>query len=305
MVATAIGLACICILCGPCDAKERVIEFPEKTPIGKLYSFPEKESLIGMVKDRFFAVAVGKVRVPDGMRILLKGGYTLRDDLSPLSKLKPDDVEYLNLDKLPITAAQTKHLRHLSGLRRLDMEDSDITDEALKDIGMLKNLRTLVISKTLINGSGFKYLTGLTELRELAASNNDLKPSSVAPLVSLKKLEVLRLGATRMTEESTKYIGKIQSLDSLRLAGNADINDRAISHLTGLANLTQLNLRETSVTIGVLKSLIKIKRLRHLELSSRHFNAQQFQLIKRELPKCRIKIGFGSKVSPDLFGPLH
>lgn len=302
----AIAMVLMAAVCGlGSDAKERIIKFPEKTSIGKLYSFPKKESLIGTVNDTFFADAIGTVRVPDGQRTLLKGDYILRDDLKPLLRLKADDIDYLNLSKLPITDAQVKNLRHLTGLQRLDLEGADISDEALKDIGMLKHLKVLCVSKTLINGSGFKYLAGLSELEELQTGNNNLKDSNVAYLLPLKRLRVLRLGATQIGEEAAKYVGKLQALESVRLANNNRINDRAVSHLVGLGNLDGLNLRDTGVTIAALESLIKMKKLRHLELSERFFNKRQMKLLRQELPKCRIKFGTGSKVSPDLFAPLH
>lgn len=301
-----IGLSLLPAIAGTeAVAKERIINFPEKSSIGKLYLMPQNTSLLGTVKDTFFADAIGKVRVPDGQRTLLKGDYELRDDLRPLLKLKADDIDYLNLSKLPISDSQTKYLRHLTGLQRLDLEGADISDEALKDIGTLKQLKSLSISKTLINGSGFKYLTGLIELAELQAGFINLKESNLASLLKLKRLRSLKLAATQITEESTKYVGKIQSLEHLKLSSNNRINDRAIANLVGLSNLALLNLRDTGVTIASVESLIKMKNLRTLELSERLFSKNQRKVLKQQLPKCRIKFGTGSKVSPELFAPLH
>lgn len=289
----------------PGHARERVVYFPAKTAIGKLYSLPINESLIGTVDDRYLAEARGRVNIPDGLPVLLKGGFVLSHDLSPFLKLKADDIDYLNLSKLPISDDEVKNIRHMIGLRRLDMEGADVTDRALKDIGEIKGLVSITLSKTLINGSGFKYIALLPNLQELQASNNDLQDSNLAALANCKRLRILKVGSARVGEQGAKYIGKIRSLEEVRLSGNSGITDHAISYLTGLVNLKTLNLRETSVTIDALASLKKLPSLKHLELSGRLFSPSQFHQMKKELPKCRIKLGNNSKVTPDLFAPLH
>jgi len=96
----------------------RIVRFPEDRSMGRLYLFPED----------YMGEARGMVTVPAGKQLELQVSEEACRDLSPLSALKPDDLLGLILKSTPTTDAGLAHLRGLTDLLCLDLENTSVTD---------------------------------------------------------------------------------------------------------------------------------------------------------------------------------
>ena len=69
--------------------------------------------------------------------------------------------------KINVTDAGLKHVKGLTQLRDLYLDETKITDAGLEDLRGLTELRTLCLGDTQVTDAGLANLKGLTQLQEL------------------------------------------------------------------------------------------------------------------------------------------
>lgn len=67
-------------------------------------------------------------------------------------------LEFLSVDNTRITNAALRHVKRLPRLDHLSLSDTDIDDGALEDLAKLKRLRMLVLMRTKISNDGELWL---------------------------------------------------------------------------------------------------------------------------------------------------
>ncbi|MBM4256180.1 MAG: hypothetical protein FJ147_09815 [Deltaproteobacteria bacterium] len=95
--------------------------------------------------------ARGVVAVPPDKELRLIVNPQAATDLSPLSHLRPDDIQYLQLSSTRVSNAQLAHLTKLTGLRVLWLYDTPISDPGLAHLRSLSGLRVLNLRSTLVS----------------------------------------------------------------------------------------------------------------------------------------------------------
>lgn len=95
--------------------------------------------------------ARGIITVPEGKELRLIVNPQAASDLSPLSELRPDDLQYLQLSSTRVSNAQLAYLSKLSGLRVLWLYDTPISDAGLVHLHHLTGLRVLNLRSTLVS----------------------------------------------------------------------------------------------------------------------------------------------------------
>ena len=68
---------------------------------------------------------------------------------------------------MPFNDAQLKNLAKLTGLEKLNLDGTDISDLGLETVGKLANLRELSLSFTSVSDRGLAYLAPLKNVRRL------------------------------------------------------------------------------------------------------------------------------------------
>jgi hypothetical protein len=79
----------------------------------------------------------------------------------------------------------------------LDLSDTNVTDEGLKELGKLKHLQWLVLARTKVTDEGLAHLTQLKELRMLIISGTKVTAAGVADFEKAMlrwKCKVVHLG---------------------------------------------------------------------------------------------------------------
>jgi hypothetical protein len=194
--------------------------------------------------------------------------------------------------------AWVRHLAGLESLEYLDMSSSQIlTDDSVKHLAALRNLKELRLHNTYFGDAGLAHLGGLADLEVLDLSENwSVTGAGLKALAGLKKLRVVNLrwcaGLTPdglkelaafpavehldlgrrfsvrrpLTDEHLGAIAGLKTLKSLRLDLSRGITDGGLHHLAGMHRLEELDLSENSQLrgpgLGYLAGLPRLHTLR-------------------------------------------
>jgi serine/threonine protein kinase len=158
--------------------------------------------------------------------------------------------------------------------------DSFATDEDMKYVRQLSNLRQLDLCGGTVSDVGIEHVAGLVELRHLDLAETKVNDAGLTHLAGLRKLRYLCL----------KYTG---------------VNDAGLSHLGGLRSLRKLDLLETTVSDTGLVYLERLNRLDSLSLGHKSTKLTTRGVIRlsQALPKC--KIHFTNREGFCLFSQGH
>lgn len=181
----------------------------------------------------------------------------------------------------------------LSGVDFHDIENvhfyqSRLSQQSLARIGRLDQLETLCLEDVNLSDDDLKHLINLKDLKNLfVGGNRNLTDPAFSHLGQLKSLENLWLNATgiRLTESLDE--AAFSNLRSLSLHGSA-ITDSEIKNICGLTKLESLQLSNTQVTDVGLPDLGELKNLRHLTLYGTTVTGEGVARLQKLLPKCEI-----------------
>jgi beta-lactamase regulating signal transducer with metallopeptidase domain/peroxiredoxin/Leucine-rich repeat (LRR) protein len=291
----------------------RIIGFPKDRSLGQLsiqtrpikrtyYLGPNYESISEW---EYIGEAMGDVTVPGGRRLqLLVSGTSLRD-LSPLSKLQPDDLYMLGLycpEGATINADDQimPHIRGLTGLENLSLSNVNISpkgmqflkdfkslknvritcptqdntidtsgqldDQGLAQLAELKSLETLFLVSKNITDEGLRHLAKLPSLRELYIYSPKIKGPGLAFLANIPSLMYLNLRANRLGDAPLQYLKNCKTLKRLELGDN-DITDAGLAYVSNLTQLEELDLLRAKITNEGLVHLRPLRSLKLLDLA--------------------------------------
>lgn len=123
------------------------------------------------------------------------GGRVGRDSTDPNSTT----IE-ANLAGTRMTDEELKALAPLKEIRKLDLSSTKVTDAGLKELAGFKLLEYLDLTSTDVSDAGMKDLAGLENLNTLILSHTKVSNTGIVQLASLKKLQKLDLFGTVVTE---------------------------------------------------------------------------------------------------------
>jgi len=293
------------------NVEVRVVHFPAGRSLGKLYiSDTEKSREFGYwfhwtrigERSEYLCEAQGDVHVPAGKRLSLTISPTALRDLSPLAKLRPDDLHGIAFDNTPryptkATDECMQHITHITGLKSLVLRQTNVTDRGIRYIRNLKSLEHLVLPVritdrgmayvaeltslkrlyfSVIDGSsqvtneGLRYLAKLTNLEELALMGERMGDAGLAYIKDLPRLEYLFIRGSHFGDNGMVHVKNISSLRMLSFhEGIAHITDAGLSHISDLPKLESLCLHGMkNITDKGIAHLTKLRSLKKLQIGS-------------------------------------
>jgi hypothetical protein len=227
--------------------------------------------------------------------------------ISDGSKLTDDDFKQLthlsNLKMLTLSKClddkQVALLPALAGLEYLQTNLTDVSDDGIKPLAQLKNLKTLKFfhpGKS-FSGSGLAQLAEMPNLQSLTVAGslefNDEGMAAVAKLSGLKEFRTWHTGAT---DEGVKKLKALKNLKSLYLGQRltykppACPSDETLAILADMKSLESLQLDEARLTFTALQQLKQLSALKALTLGGIDISKEDVERLKRELPG--VKIGW-------------
>ncbi len=260
----------------------RTIQFPDKYSVGKLFKI--ETSALGIYsRGAALGEAKGKVSVKAEDKVLLDVEYEGFKNLKFLQGLKADDLYGLSLANdgrgFPVDDGELVLIKHLSGLRVLELEDNDITDDGVNNLSSFGNLEVLNLGHTMISSASLPVIARLTKLTQLELDGISLGENAIKDLSKLTGLKALYMRSCNLKSTSTKHLAAMKSLAVLRLAGNK-IGDEGVKNMPVLAELKELNLNETGVTDQSLEKIASYQSLAILTLRGNSFSFSSASSIK-------------------------
>jgi uncharacterized protein YjbI with pentapeptide repeats len=248
------------LLGGVTGGATRSLNFPSDRPVGSL-SLVSQE---GQFKAKPFGVARGPVTVPaDAVVMLLDVPRKDAYDLDFLTKLGPEDLQYLYI------------------------HDEPISDKGLQAIGTIKGLHSINLERCTFNDAGFKDIE-LPALGGLDLHDTSITDNGVALLSSsLRKVSWLDLKGTKVTSKGCANLRNWQLLHTVDLS-NTRIDDQGLTTLTSLPQLRKLDLSGTPITDGAVNTLASIKSLKQVNLASTNLSGGAIKRLKAALPECQL-----------------
>jgi hypothetical protein len=254
------------------------------------------------MRSEYLCEAQGDVHVPAGKRLSLTISPTVLKDLSPLTKLRPDDLHGIAFENTPryqtrATDECMMHIARLTGLKSLVLRQTNVTDRGIRYIRNLKSLEHLVLPVrvtdrgmayvaeltslkrlyfSVIDGSsqvtneGLRYLAKLTNLEELALMGERMGDAGLAHIKDLPRLEYLFIRGSHFGDNGMVHVKNISSLRMLSFhEGIAHITDAGLVHISDLPKLESLCLHGMrNITDKGIAHLTKLRSLKKLQIGS-------------------------------------
>ncbi len=148
-----------------------------------------------------------------------------------------------------------KGKEYSTSLTSLTLNNMDLTDEDVKDLKYMVNLKELYVYQNEI--TDISFVKGLTELENLSLFNN--KVSDLSPIAGLVSLKGLYLRSNKISD--------ISALDGLYKLEVLDLSENNVSDITPLAELRNINLlRLNDNNISDISALSGMKKMDRLHL---------------------------------------
>ena len=110
-------------------------------------------------------------------------------------------------------SSELRQLLEHPTLESISLRHSKLTDEELKIVGRMRNLKILDVGNTLVTSAGLQYLSELTELRKLNLWHTQItEDGGLAALEKLPLLESLELDETRLDDRAVVPLARMKSL---------------------------------------------------------------------------------------------
>ena len=167
---------------------------------------------------------------------------------------------------LPLGSVDLLHLAALRDLRKLYLSLGQADDAIWPAICRLRKLNTLELGRSGITDEGLKNLKYLPELKSLNLSGTQTGDQGLAHICdSCPKLTKLSLINTRITSRGTSHLSHLKSLRELDLV-QTRVGDKGLKPLEDLRSLTELGLESTSISNSGLKHLSSLTSLKGLTI---------------------------------------
>lgn len=190
-------------------------------------------------------------------------------------------LESLNVANTHVTDAGVVHLRGLPKLRVLNLRITDVTDAAITTLARLPSLQELDVKLTAVSAAGAEtFRQKRPQVRfQSGASHGELSAWLSHRFVCYSSLAA-----------GGPNVGALPSpLIATRLhVRGREITDAAITLLTCLTNLEDLDLRDSAVTDAGVATLITLPTLRRLDLRGSAVTESGVARLASALPQCEI-----------------
>jgi internalin A len=178
-------------------------------------------------------------------------------------------------------------------LTDLGIDCDNLSDDDLKTVGNLKNLRYLELQSSQITDAGLRHLAELTELTELHLVSETITDEGIRHLARLTKVSDLRLDCPKITDAGLGHLAQLDQLRNITMkspnVGDAGvlklqpghlekvillecpIGDRGAGHLVSGGRIQTLILRNSVVTGAALPAIVRCQSLYTLVLPGARF----------------------------------
>ena len=192
-------------------------------------------------------------------------------------------------------------LSRLSSLETLGTDGMQVSDDGLKRLAALRNLRTANFFHTSFGmkgftGAGFGALKGCPNLERLTVAGISMGDEGFAAIATITQLKELRTWHTYQGAGAYEQIAALPNLRSLYLGQRLphgpghppSLTDATIPVLARMQSLETLTLTEARLTPGALAGLKALPRLKKLSIAECDITAADVDQLRKDLPNVTI-----------------
>lgn len=283
--------------------KRKLFVFPSGLHLGRLYEIEAD------FKRPTGWKAEGTVRVPYDKPIGLQVLGDTIEDTRLLRNFRATDLQEVLFLKALVTDSCIDDIAHLSELRGLEFEVTDITNAALPRIEShfpkLERL-TLSASQNLDADAiaNMKVIHNLVNLKICSITDGGIivrKLISEAQRTQKSRLYYLCGTDSCITDEDLANIDSLTELRALHLRKNPLLTEKAIEHFAKCKKLQDLDLREAHLTPQCAKLLKRCRALKKITINPRNWTKEQRLAFKASLP--RVSVAFHQKSDVSTVNP--
>jgi beta-lactamase regulating signal transducer with metallopeptidase domain/protocatechuate 3,4-dioxygenase beta subunit len=221
-------------------------------------------------------------------RLFLAKGQGTDEGLASVAGLK--DLEILMIwDADKITDAGVKHLAGLTKLQSVHFDNGQLGDGALEIFARLPALKHLSLQGNAFSDEGLKHLEGMKQLRSLWIGMNrkPITDAEVKHLAGLTMLEQLDLQGASLSDAAVTALKNLKQLRTLNLNGPA-ITDASVKYLLGMTKLQQLGIWKTGLTQKGVERLMTLPDLKRLMIPSSAIPGERRDELQQRRPGLQI-----------------
>jgi len=163
-----------------------------------------------------------------------------------------ENLTHLSLDGSNITDDALRHIGRLTQLKRLNLDRTLVSDRGIAHLGGLGELQHLELSRVAlepgpyVTDDALRTIGQLTNLKELELRAQDVTDEGLKHLAPLEQLERLDLSRTQVTNEGLTHLAALKSLQHLDLV-SCRVNEYALAVLLEHPSLREVRARHTRI----------------------------------------------------------
>lgn len=204
----------------------------------------------------------------------------LRGKVTRDAKLPASPIVEVDLSGTNVTDDDLRLVGNLSELRTLNLHRTGVSDAGVLHLQGLKHLVTLTIGDTRITNAGLKALTALEQLEFIGLHGTRVNDAGVIHLKAFPHLKSLFLSKSDVTDEGLKTVKDLTDIELLWLA-ESRITDVGLAELAGLSRLKSLSFEKTRITDEGLSHLLGLKELAYLNVRGTRVTASGLSRLAR------------------------
>ena len=208
-------------------------------------------------------------------------------------------------DKKGFTAADAKVLGELKNAVEIAFQHPDATDDWVAPIKGLTGLRKLHLEKTKITDKALNTVAGLANLEYLNIYGTGVTDAGLDKLNKLKKLKSLYLWQTKVTEAKAKTFQA-----AMAKAGNKDLAlnlgvDKDLRSVNTIARLKTQRAATTKAAKEAAAKAAKVEAEKYAAIKEPKFEKDILPVFKQNCTKCHSKDKPKGKFRLDTFAELQ
>ncbi|MBP6747343.1 hypothetical protein KA344_19085 [bacterium] len=269
-----------------------ILHFPARGKIGRVGAaeagadYSEKH-----IPTKRFAEANGTVRLAKGTGICFEATdfMGLEKPIEIICTLPAEAVTSITLSNNIFAENEITQLLRFTGLRRLELEGTEVSDETIAKLAPLQHLESLIVDRTRIHGQFLTTLPGKKSIRNLKLGHNDLQKQYLKELKKFPNLQRLSLNSTHLHDSDIAAIAACSQLRYLDISDNNDLTNVGIAQLKTLKKLDYLQLPFTAANA---KGLLALKgmALTKLRIEPKQASKQDIIALRKAFPQIQIDI---------------
>ncbi len=223
---------------------------------------------------------VEKVKIAEGFSYDQIGSDEAEQTLHGLIN-KPSPRNSADFSTLNFTDEMMKRVATIKELKSLDVSHTKVTDEGLKRIVKLP-LVELELVQCAITDEGLKSVAKIKTLEKLNISETAVSDAGVPDLLKLPKLDDLSIAATKITDEGVAILVDHPTLTRLDITSNG-VTDRCLKDISRM-HLSNLIANSTNITGPGIGKFLKSTTLRKVGFAGCHVEDEDIARFPAAMP---------------------